>query len=375
MVAAALDPQQRVLCLAARTHLDADAEAELLALLRGGIELEQLWAQAHRHEVLDLVGASLRGLAAQAPVPAGWLARAQRRSVATLLRNRALEAELLAVLAGLRDAGVDCLPVKGIVLARTLYGSLALRACADLDVLVRPADLGTARAALRALGFGHAAAPPFEALHHPFHDPQYFRPAPGGHVCLELHHALWSARHFGAADGLWDRRVPVRLGDVEVGMLSTEDTLLHLAVHRARSPLRLRHLCDVAELVRRDWATLDWDRAIAGARAIGARTTLHSTLVLAGDLLGAPAPPDVLPRLRVGPAKRGLLEHTCGTTALFRPAPDEDLQQQPHLALRAFEQDGARRIAGTLTHAVARKAQKARFAPGRASARRTLPLR
>ena len=367
------DTEQRALCLAARTHLDGEAELQLVALLRAGVDWERLWAQAHRHEVLDLVGATVRGLDREVPVPPAWLARAQRRSVATLLRNRTLEAELLGVIGALGAAGVDSLPVKGIVLARTLYGSLALRSSADLDVLVRPADLAPARAALRARGFAHAAAPPFEALHHPFHDPQYFRPVAGGQVCLELHHALWSARHFGDVDGLWERRVTSRLGDAEVRVLGPEDTLLHLAVHRARSPLRLRHLCDVAELVRRDWATLDWDRVVAAARAIGARTTLHEALVLARDLLGAHAPPDVLPALHVGPAKRGLLEHTCGATALFRQAAEDDLEQQPHLALRAFEQDGARRIAGTLVHAVARKGQKARFALSRGTPRGGLP--
>jgi hypothetical protein len=367
------DPEQRALCLAARTHLDGEAELQLVALLRTGVDWERLWAQARRHEVLDLVGATVRRLAGEVPVPAAWLARAQRRSVATLLRNRTLEAELLAVVGALRAAGVDSVPVKGIVLARTLYGSLALRSSADIDVLVRPADLAPARAALRALGFAHAAAPPFEALHHPFHDPQYFRPVADGQVCLELHHALWSARHFGDVEGLWERRVTARLGDTEVRVLCPEDTLLHLAVHRARSPLRLRHLCDVAELVRRDWATLDWDQVVAGAHVVGARTTLHGALVLAGELLGAPAPPDVLPALHVGPAKRGLLEHTCGTTALFRPAADDDLEQQPHLVLRAFEQDGARRIAGTLVHALARKGQKARFALSRGTPRGGLP--
>jgi hypothetical protein len=372
-VSAFHDPEQRALCLAARTHLDGEAELRLVALLRAGVDWERLWAQAHRHEVLDLVGATVRGLAGDVSVPAAWIARAQRRSVATLLRNRTLEAELLAAIGALRAAGVDGLPVKGIVLARTLYGSLALRSSADLDVLVRPADLTAARAALRALGFAHAAAPPFEALHHPFHDPQYFRPVADGQVCLELHHALWSARHFGDAGGLWERRVMARLGDTAVRILSPEDTLVHLAVHRARSPLRLRHLCDVAELVRSDWATLDWDHVVTAAHAVGARTTLHEALVLARDLLGAPAPPDVVPRLHVSPAKRGLLAHTCGITALFRPAADDDLEQQPHLALRAFEQDGARRIAGTLVHAVARKGQKARFALSRGTRRGGLP--
>jgi hypothetical protein len=127
-VSAIHDPEQRALCLAARTRLDGEAELQLTGLLRAGVDWERLWAQAHRHEVLDLVGATVRGLAGEVPVPTAWHARAQRRSVATLLRNRTLETELLGVIGALGAAGVDSLPVKGIVLARTLYGSLALRA-------------------------------------------------------------------------------------------------------------------------------------------------------------------------------------------------------------------------------------------------------
>jgi hypothetical protein len=356
------DPTHRALCLAARTTLDEDVEAELVGLLSADPDWARLWEQARRHEVCELVGATVRRLQGDVVVPAGWAARAQRRSVSTLVRNRMLEAELLAVVEALRRRGVEPLPVKGVVLARTVYGDLSLRTAADIDVLVRPEDLEPARAALALLDYAHAPAPPFEALHHPFHDPQLFRTTPSGHVCLELHHALWSPRHFGEAEGIWERRVTIELDGTAIGVLSPEDTLLHLAVHRARSPLRLRHLCDVAELVRRDGATIDWARLIAAADAIGARTTLATVLWLAGDLLGAPAPPEVLRALRTGAVRRRLLDHTCGASALFRPAAGDDLEQQPHLALRAFEQDGAGRIAGTLAHAVVRKGQKARFA-------------
>jgi hypothetical protein len=356
------DPTHRALCLAARTTRDEAAEAELVGLLDAEPDWGRLWEQARRHEVCELVGATVRRLQGEVAVPAGWAARAQRRSVSTLVRNRTLEAELLTVVEALRRQGVEPLPVKGVVLARTVYGDLSLRTAADIDVLVRPADLGPAREALALLDYAHAAAPPFEALHHSFHDPQYFRTTPTGHVCLELHHALWSARHFGEAEGIWERRVTIELGGTAVGVLCPEDTLLHLAVHRARSPLRLRHLCDVAELVRRDGARIDWARLTAAADAIGARTTLATVLWLAGDLLGAPAPPEVLRALRTGAVRRRLLDHTCGASALFRPAAEDDLEQQPHLALRAFEQDGASRIAGTLAHAVVRKGQKARFA-------------
>jgi hypothetical protein len=104
-----MNTEQRILCLAARTTLEPIAERQLSELLRGSVDWEQLWAQGHLHEVLPLLTATLRRL--PAPVPEAWLARAQRRYYATLLRNTALAEQLLRVLEAFRQAGVDALPV------------------------------------------------------------------------------------------------------------------------------------------------------------------------------------------------------------------------------------------------------------------------
>jgi hypothetical protein len=355
----AMNTEQRVLCLAARTVLEPIVERQLVELLRGPIDWEQLWAQGHLHEVLPLLTVTLRRLASQAPIPAAWLARAQRRYYATMLRNTALADELLRVLAAFRQAGVSVLPVKGLVLAETLYGSLALRPLGDLDILVQSADLPRARAALSELGFAQADEPGYENAYHPYHDPPYYRRAVGGPICLELHWGLWASHFFQLeTDALWRRTVPAQLHGATLSILSPEDTLLHLAIHRSRSALRLRFVCDVAELLRRHRATLDWEYLLAQTQAAGARTTMFYTLALAADLLEAPVPDGLLARLHVSRMKRRLLDQTCGTSALFRPALPDDLSQQPHLILRVFEQDGAGHILQALGTSLARTARK-----------------
>jgi hypothetical protein len=359
MLQPTMNTEQRILCLAARTTLEPIAERQLVELLRGPVDWEYLWAQGHLHEVLPLLTATLRRLAIQAPMPEPWMARAQRRYYATMLRNTTLAEELLRVLAAFGQAGIAALPVKGVVLAETLYGSLALRPLSDLDVVVRPDDLPAARASLAALGFTQADDPGYENAHHPFHDPPYYRQAENGTICLELHWGLW-AKHFFQLeiDALWRRAVAARVHGADVSILSPEDTLLHLAIHRSRSALRLRFVCDVAELLRRYRATLDWEYLMAQTQAAGARTTMFYTLALAEDLLDAPLPAGVLARLHVSRLKRQLLEHTCGATALFRPTDPNDLSQQPHLILRVLEQDGAGHILQALGASLVRTARK-----------------
>jgi hypothetical protein len=350
-----LDTEQRILCLAARTALGPADEGQLLALLNGPVDWERLWLLGQTHEVAPLLATNLRRLQPRAAVPKAWIERAQKRFYAILMRNTALAEELLRVLAALNAAGVVALPVKGIVLAESLYGGLGLRQCADLDVLVQPRDLPAAREALRALGFANNHSLSFDEANHPFHDPPYFRKAANAEVCLELHRALWDARFFELeADALWRRAVGAPLHGAPVLTLSPEDTLLHLAIHRSRSALKLRLVCDIAELLRRQSTTLDWAYTIRQAETARARTALFSSLALAQELLGAPLPPGILSKLGVGRLKRRLLDQTCGATALFRATPGDRLAEQEHITLRLLEQDGVGHIVRALGYTLLR---------------------
>jgi putative nucleotidyltransferase-like protein len=349
-----MDAEQRILCLAARAQLDDNDAQRLLALLRGPVDWDRLWELAHLHDVVPLLAASLRSLQGQAPIPAGWLARAQRRLYATLLHNTALADELVRACRALRASGIGALAVKGVVLAETLYDSLGLRPTADLDVLVRPDDLPKARAALRELGFDQRGEAPAEQGH-PFHDPRYYRTASAVEVCLELHWALWPAHRFRPpAESWWDRSVEIQVHGAQVHTLSPEDTLLHLAIHRTDEPLRLRFLCDIAELLRRHSARLDWDYLLAQARGAGARVALFSALAPAHAALGAPLPPDLLPQLGVGWLRRRLLERACGIAAMVHPHAQSRLFPWPYTPLRLLVLDDAGQAARELGYQIGR---------------------
>jgi hypothetical protein len=368
-----LPSEVQALCLAARTTPDAAARAELAALASAPIDLERLWSLADLHEVAPLVARNVAAAGGDA-VSTEWRERALRKRHVTLRANGGLASALGDVLEALDSAGVEAMPVKGLVLAEAVYGDIAARPCADLDVLVRPGDLEAARAALRGIGFQQRRAPGYKALVHPFHDPAWARGTGTAQVRLELHWALWadSERRLGTT-GLWDRAIDATIADRSVRTLSVEDTLLHLAIHRTRSALRLRWVVDVAELLRLHCATLDWASFVDRAERARARTASWMVLSLAHDLLDAPVGDDVMRQLGVGRAKLEILERTCGTTALFRAATAGDVTQQPHLALRAFEEDGPDRIAGALWRSALRPVREALHDAGVVRARRVAP--
>lgn len=354
-----LDRETQVLCLGARSTPSPAAAARSHAIVAAGIDWERLWALGHLHEVIPLLARSLPASAGEL-VPDDWRQQAIKRRHVTLRSNGTLAAALLPILDGMALAGIPAMPVKGLVIADRLYGDLAARPCADLDVLVRPADYAAAGTILYELGFRQRAEPRYKALVHEFHGPAWDRGTGPDHVRLELHWALWadSERRMGT-DGMWERSVANTLLGRPIRTLSTEDTLLHLAIHRTRSALRLRWVTDVAELVRAEGATLDWDAYLERARIARGRTASSVVLSLARDLLDAPVPPGVMDALAVGWPKRSILERTCGRTAMFRATADGDLTQQPHLSLRAFEEDGVRRIVGSVSGSAVRPIREA----------------
>jgi hypothetical protein len=353
-----LDREQRTLCLGARTHLTPAETADVRALVEGGLDWDRMWDLGHRHDVLPLLAVSLP-LAAGDAVSTPWLERAVRRRHVTLLRNGRMADALGLVLDGFSAADVPAIPVKGLVIAEQLYGSLASRGAADLDVLVREADLVAARRVLVELGYRQAPELTFHALVHEFHDPPWYVGDGNDSVRLELHRNLWADRFFRSdIDGLWQRTVGGTLLGRPVQLLSPEDTLIHLAIHRSRSPLRLRWNCDIAELVRSHGAELDWAAVAERADRIGARTATWVVLSMAERFLGASPPPGTLERFRIPAAKRELLEHTCGANATFRTAQPGDTDQTPHLTLRVFEQDGAGQIARALGSSIRRSTRR-----------------
>ena len=64
-----------------------------------------------------------------------------------------LASELEAIIARFREARIEAILLKGLSLSETLYEHYGKRGMADIDLLVRPADLAKACAALARVGY------------------------------------------------------------------------------------------------------------------------------------------------------------------------------------------------------------------------------
>ena len=281
-------PEIGLLLEAARAGTDPVA---LRSAIERGPDWTAVTALALRHGIAGLLCQRVLDVAAElVPDDLGMAMRAYLDSCSE--RHAIAVAELLELLDALSSAGVTALPFKGPALAARIYADAALRPCADLDFLIREADIDAAFAVLEWLGFisQHPGLSPDDRQAYHRYNGQDCLTAPGWRMPIEPHWALAPRTLAITLDtaGLMVRASPVTIGDHQVMTLSADDTLLAAALHGSKEEwTRLSWIADIAALLTRGQQLHPAD-VLARATAAGARRMLLVGVALARDLLGAP---------------------------------------------------------------------------------------
>ncbi len=252
---------------------------------------------AREHGVIGHLRACLRDLDASAIPPDGKQAFADQLRAQNFLTLR-LTAELFRLLEIFSAKGIAALVIKGPVLAIRAYGNPAVRSYGDLDLLVRQKDIRRATESL--IASGYQAAVSLSAIDAGKIPGQYLFSKPDSKLLVELHNDF-TLRYFPRPlpiEDFFARQVRVRLDGYETPALAVEDELVLICIHGAKHFWeRLAWIADVAALVSRQ-TSIDWERAAASARAVGAEHLLNTGLRLAADVLHAPLPPKVAALVR-----------------------------------------------------------------------------
>jgi hypothetical protein len=309
-------PEERVVLLCARSgDVSPHVRAELEGLLRGPLNWDAALNAATEQSVLPLVHRTLSNHFSALPPEVRQQADLRvRLIVAESLR---LTSELVEALTALRDAGVSAIPFKGTTLALAAYGDIGARAFSDIDLLVRPAELATARQTL--LDLGYTAAYPTKAprallLRHATHEG-----LSRGDTLIELHWRVANKpSQFGLDyEALWARVQHGSVAGLDVSYLPPVDLLILLCIHGNKHAWeRLSWICDVAELLRSE-AGLSGEEVLAGADQAQCRRVVLLGMLLAKELLDAQLPEAVEHTIRADPTLPGLVQEV--RRRLFKP--------------------------------------------------------
>ena len=190
----------------------------------------------------------------------------------------------------LEAAGIDHLVLKGPHLASMYYERPWQRGYNDIDLLVRPVQFQSALEVLVGEGCSPKPGPAGrEASRAAVYD--YPMLSREGSV-VELHRDLSGQGKYPVdSDGLFRRAVDFRFDQTPAKGLATEDLLVHLVIHAAKSQfmgIERKHLEDIRVVLSR--AAVDWDVFRARATAAGCRNAAWFFLRAAENLENAALP-------------------------------------------------------------------------------------
>jgi hypothetical protein len=269
----------------------------------------------------------------------GYRARAEAVRARTAERNRNLLADTALALRLLREAGCPAMLLKGLALLVDGYQDPALRPMADIDLLVRPADVARALQALERGGWRHRPIP--EGLLPWLCSVDALRDGKPG---IDLHQYLIE---YGSSPeveaGLWDRAHFVEIGGEAACAPSAADLMLHvcLAGLKYGRTINSRWVVDAHAIVRGARGRLDWEVFLAEARRRRASLPLAETLGFLADRFAVPVPDRVLEALRRAPVdaaqRRRYFALTCN-----RPTVAQLVEQYRELYRFGLEASGTR---------------------------------
>lgn len=259
-------------------------------VMRGGLSWTALVAAANDALVTPALHVALGGCAAVPEDVRAYLGELHARNVR---RNRRLRQQATELVAVLNRRGITPLLLKGAAMLFEDGNPFTNgRMIADLDVAVERDQLGDAVAALAALGYTRlpAAVAP--------HGAGDFV-CPGQPGAVDLHVELLTAPQLLALETALTRSLVREVDGIRFRVLDSTDSVLHLLLHDLVQDygyydgrLNLRHLYDVATLMRRD-VVVDWSSLRRHLAAFRLDRALDFWLCAIEMLFGV-APPDRL---------------------------------------------------------------------------------
>jgi len=207
-------------------------------------------------------------------------------------RNLWFASELVRICRGFAARSIAAVPYKGPLLAESVYNDLALRRFSDLDFLVAPRDVQSAKQALADLEYQPSTALTQAAERMELKNGYELAfDGPAGKYLVELQWRILPP--FYAidlrSDGLIQRSTRVVVSGQVLPSLAPEDLLVVLCLHAAKHLwTRMIWLCDIAETIRSQ--KIDYQILWARAQTLGVVRMLAVGFSLAKNVLGADLP-------------------------------------------------------------------------------------
>jgi len=275
MHAAQIKPEIKLIAILSRPQLTEQHKLKAGRLLENGVDIATFRKLLDQHRVSPCVYSNIRDHFNNI-FSAQLVGELHQQYLQNVERNKFLLKTFFALLNGFKRASIPVAPVKGILLAQTLYGDVAKRHFNDIDLLIHPCNLMRANVALNALGFHCEIFDSFPT-----------------HILLRILKKQKDLIYVNAAGVMLE--LHLRLANVTTNLSITfnellfthshntvlyqNEAFLYLCWHGMNSFFhRLKWLCDLAIII--DTMDIDWEQMYATACRLDCVRTLTISVVL-----------------------------------------------------------------------------------------------
>lgn len=258
----------------------------LLQVLRGeltslpeDLDHEQLFELFRRHKFFT-ISSTVKDLL-EGEEGERWKAQHQQNT----LNSLKLSNETAELINHFKNRGIRAIPLKGPVLANSLYGDVGLRHFNDIDLIVVKEQFEETKDALIKIGYSLAYPGPLTAKQERIYST--YKNDVGLHnkerrIFIELHYGIYVHELLKREDEskLLGQTEKITIHNQEIEVLDKESTFIYLVYHGClHQYFRLFWLRDVAECIKR-WE-LDHDSIINKMKELGLEKMLAISMVLA----------------------------------------------------------------------------------------------
>jgi hypothetical protein len=289
-----LSPELELLLACSQWPQRPDEDCGLIRKLSGGpIDWERFLRLVQHHRLVSLVSRNLHASGETASSSEMEAALAELQRLSALSTHQALRslAELRRIVNAFHAVAIPVRVLKGLPLAKSVFGDLSLRAPGDLDLLIEPESVVSADGVLRSLGYSglfqldRLSPKRLDFYRSHWKDLAYENLETGFQV--DLHWRCFrNSRMPGAGLCATGSHETVSFGGFRVDTLPRLEGLLYLCVHGTLDGwLYFKSLVDIAAQVR-DMNENQVDDLSRMAAAYGVLPELTATFMLVRRYLG-----------------------------------------------------------------------------------------
>lgn len=290
---ATLEGQALIYCC--QMNLSPSILGKLEGLLNRPISWNRFKELAKFHGVIPLVSHALQKLPSSC-IPNETLREFSAYVQASLVLKRLVVQEMLTISQVFSQEGITVVPLKGPILALSIYDRLEFREFVDLDLLVKPGDIHRAREILLSLGYTRRQGQSEETLYNNF-------TKKNGMFLIDLQHGLWGSQFYFSLDHhiFWNNLETIRIHDQDLLCFTPEILLILLCLHGNKHVWEYgKWICDIAELLRKN-PNLDWTRVNNFSQKLHCSRQVLMGICLANQIFTVPLPPIIHEKIQNDP--------------------------------------------------------------------------